>query len=64
MVRPIEPTPLLDDEEWAVLLNEMKDVKPKPLKFHKVNHEEIKAIMEEVAKKRRVVNVKSRRAIL
>ena len=52
MARPIEPTPILNAEEWDVLMKKVRNVKPRPLTFHEVDINQLRAIMKEVMRKR------------
>ena len=52
MARPIEPTPVLTAEEWEALMQKVRNVKSKPLRFHEVDVSQIRAIMKDVMRKR------------
>ena len=46
MAKPIEATPVLDNEEWTVFLNTIQNTKREPLRIHSVDVEEIRKIMK------------------
>jgi hypothetical protein len=52
MAKPIEATPILNEEEWNAFMKSVHDASPKPLRLHSINLKEIRQIMS----KRRLDN--------
>ena len=57
MATPIEPTPVLDAEEWREFLKTVEMMATRPFKKHSVNIEEIKAISRRIEEKKANVTV-------
>ena len=45
MAKPIEATPILNEEEWKVFINTIHNTAQKPFKKHSVNVDEIRKIL-------------------
>ena len=51
MAKPIEATPLLNEEEWNNFIKMIQNTARKPLKKHSVNVNELRRILEKGEKK-------------
>ena len=52
MATPLEPTPVLDAEEWREFLKRVEAMEKHPFKKHSVNVEEIRAISRRIEERR------------
>ena len=51
MAKPIEATPVLDNEEWDVFIKTIQNNNPTKLKKHSVNINAIREILKDIEKK-------------